>query len=278
MSPSWRDQLRIFLAPHQASLVRIRRGWSPRVDVQRTLACTAVVPSATTPWQATLATLATALPEFSSRPGDVQVILSNHFVRYALIPDSDQINSAAEEQALVRHHYTRLYGGNAENWVLRLSDPGVDAGPRLASAVDAGLLQGLNEVFRSGKLTLCSIQPNLMAAFNDLRAQLATHTWFALVEPGRLCLARFEHSQWRALKTIKIGATWLPDLLTLLGRERLLAGIDTTADNAPVYVYAPGCSEITPAQAKEHTLLLLPLAAATDTDSGRTCLAEEATG
>lgn len=277
MSPSWRDRLRIFLAPHQLILVRIGRGWSPRVDVQRTLTC-APAPSATPPWQAALATLAVALPEFSTRPGDVEVILSNHFVRYILIPDSDQINSVAEEQALVRHHYTRLYGSNAVNWVLRLSDPGVDAGPRLASAVDAGLLQGLNERFGSGKLSLCSIQPNLMAAFNDVRAQLATDAWFALIEPGRLCLARFEHSQWRALKTIKIGAAWLPDLLTLLERERLLAGIDTTADSTPVYVHTTGCSEISPAQAKEHSLLLLASATPPDTINGRNPLAEEAIG
>lgn len=277
MSPSWRDRLRIVLAPHQVSLVRIRRGWSPRVDVQRTLACTAAQ-STTTPWQAALAILAAALPEFSARPGDVEVILSNHFVRYALIPHSDQINSAAEEQALARHHYTRLYGASADSWVLRLSDAGADPGARLASAVDAGLLQGLNELLRSGKLTLSSIQPNLMAAFNGLRAQLATSTWFTLIEPGRLCLARLENSQWRTLKTIKIGAAWLPELLTLLERERLLAGIDTTADSTPVYVYAPGCSEITTAQAKEHALRLLPSTTPADTASGHVSLAEEAIG
>ncbi len=257
--------------------MRVRRGWAPRVDVQRVLACTAVQ-SDTAPWQATLTTLAGALAEFSSRPGDVEIILSNHFVRYALVPDSEQINSAAEEQALVRHHFTRLYGGSAENWVLRLSDPGVDAGPRLASAVDAGLLEGLGALFRPGKLTLCSIQPNLMAAFNDLRPRLASDAWFALIEPGRLCLARFEHNQWRALKTIKIGDVWLPDLLTLLDRERLLAGIDASTSSAPVYVYAPGCSEISAAQAQEHALHVLPPADVPATDGGRAPLAERATG
>ena len=277
MSPSWRDQIRISLLPHQVTLTRVRRGWTPRIDMQRVLPCTAVQPGAV-PWQATLAALAEALPEFTARRGDVEVILSNHFVRYVLISHSDQISSAAEEQALVRHRFVRTYGGGAENWVLRLSDIGAHAGLRLASAVDAGLLESLSTLFRPGRLILRSIQPYLMAAFNRWRPHLAGDAWFALIEPGRLCLAQLQDNQWRTLKTIKVSDTWLPELLTLLDRERLLAGVDSAA-SAPVYVFAPGCAEISAAQAREHAIqLLLPSDATGATDSARATLAMDVTG
>jgi hypothetical protein len=202
--------------------------------------------------------LADALPTLVPRPGDAEVVLSNHFVRYALVPDTDQVSRAAEEQALMRHCYTRTYGPDAQHWVLRLDDAGSGAGLRVASAVDAPLLDGLDALLRPGKLTLRSIQPGLMAAFNDCRPQLSGDGWFVLVEPGRLCLARLRGHQWQALKSIKTGAAWLPDLLVLLQRERLLAGADPgDTATARVYVYAPDVPAITPAQAKENGLQLL---------------------
>ena len=277
MSPSWRDQLHISLCPHQISLTRVGRGWRPRIDLQRVLPCATAQPGMT-PWRTTLSALADALPEFGARRGDVQLVLSNHFVRYALIPYSDQITSAAEERALVHHHYTRTYGHDAENWVLRLSDNGTGTGLRLASAVDAGLLEGLNTLFRPGKLILRSIQPHLMAAFNRWRPHMAGEAWFALIEPGRLCLAQWQDNEWRMLKTIKVSDAWLPELLTLLDRERLLAGVDS-AVSTPIYVLAPEDAGISVTQAKEHSLQLLSSSDITGaTDTARACLAMEVAG
>ncbi|MBI3563001.1 MAG: hypothetical protein HY080_14920 [Gammaproteobacteria bacterium] len=240
MSPLWRDRIRIALSPQQVTIVRYSRGWSARLRDKRIISC-ATPSNNDSSWQLALHGLTTVLPEFNTRRSDVTVILSNHFVRYALVPYSVQISSGAEELALVRHRFTQIYGDAAAPWALRLSDGGGEP-QRVASAVDQGLIEALNALFTAGKLRLGSIQPYLMVAFNQWRKQLGRSAWFALVEPGRLCLALLQDHHWRVLKTMKISVHWQTELLTLLERERLLLGI--TADNdqqpIPVYIHAPG--------------------------------------
>jgi len=72
----------------------------------------------------------------------VTVVLSNHFVRYALVPWSDAIANAAEEQAYLRHHFAKIHGERAKGWQLRASEAPKGA-PRLASAVDSALVDAI---------------------------------------------------------------------------------------------------------------------------------------
>lgn len=258
MSPLWRDQIRVVLCPQQVTLMRLARGWTPRVAGMSTVTCDTAKPGEA-PWRSALAALESALPEFGKRRADAVVVLSNHFVRYALVMHNRQISSADEEQALVRHSFARIYGDTADRWALRLSDAGGDEGLRVASAVDQELQEALRALFQTSKLTLCSIQPFFMAAFNQWCHQFKGSAWFALVEPGRLCLARFQNNQWHSIRTVAIGDDWFRDLTLQLERERLMSGSDApdAAAKDPVFVFAPGCAEPLPAQAEEHSIQIL---------------------
>ena len=140
------------------------------------------------------------------------VILSNHFVRYAIVPWSDALSGEAEEQAYVRHHFAKVHGERARGWALRWSDNG--AGTRLCSAIDAELLAELKRALPR----LASVQPYLMAAVNRCRKAIPkSGAWLALVEDARACVALHADGGWRSVTNMR--ASWLE----LLERERLRA-------------------------------------------------------
>lgn len=256
MSPLWRDQLRIALAPHQVTLLRISRSWRPRVAEKHVFPCSSDN-LGNTPWKNALTMLGTILPEFTKKPSDTLVILSNHFARYALIPYSDNISSKAEDLALMRHYFTSIYGEAVDSWVLRLSDDG-HSDNRVACAIDQALLDSVSKLFQTGKSRLTSIQPYLMAAFNQWHNSLAGTALFVLIEPGRLCLATFRDRQWYAIKNSRMDDDAHQDLLTILLREKLLSGIDAAAaNNVPVFVVSSDQIGLDKVQLTEHSIQLL---------------------
>lgn len=148
--------------------------------------------------------------------GRVTVVLSNHFVRYAVVPWSAALASAAEEEAYVRHHFVRIHGERAKTWSVRASPDGDDL--RLASAVDASLIDSIQRSFDGSKAKLVSIQPALMAAFNRARKDIPrAGAWLVLAEAGRACVALYAGG-WRAVQNAR--GAWEE----VLERERLRAG------------------------------------------------------
>ena len=118
------------------------------------------------PWQGAVAALKSLEWTQACR---VTVVLSNHFVRYAVLPWSDGLSTQAEEEAYLRHHFGKIHGERAKAWTLRASEDrrGV---PRLASAIDSALLEELKSAFpKAGKARLASVQPELMEAINRWR-------------------------------------------------------------------------------------------------------------
>lgn len=119
------------------------------------------------------------------------VILSNHFVRYAVVPRQDGAASAEEELALARFHFAKIHGERARSWEVRLSGD-------LACAIDAALLSGLKQLFSKQRgIRLVSVQPALMSAYNRARRRIPrTGAWLVQAEPERVCLARLAARGW----------------------------------------------------------------------------------
>lgn len=146
--------------------------------------------------------------------GRVTVVLSNHFVRYALVPWSAAISGAAEETAYVRHHFARIFGDRAKAWSFRAS-PAPAGMPRLCSAIDTALLQEIKKLFAKSKAKLVSIQPELMAVFNRSRGKVpAAGAWLVMADPDRACIGLHAKGNWQAVHNAR--GEWLP----LLERER----------------------------------------------------------
>ena len=133
----------------------------------------------------------------------VTIELSSHLVRYALVPWSDALATSAEEEAYVRHHFARIHGDKAKGWAVRASEAAPGA-PRLASAIDAALLDALKDIFRAKQAKLVSVQPALMRRFNGSRKALPREgAWFVLAEPERACIALHGARHWRAVQNAK---------------------------------------------------------------------------
>lgn len=236
MSLSWRDHLLAELQPHTLRLRRLRPRWrGGRQLAETTLDCRSASPApGDPPWLPVLATLGEALAERSWNGTRATVVLSNHFVHYLTIPWDEQLVTAEEQLAMVRHAFVQAHGSTAEGWTLRWDTAPLPA-PCLASAVDGALLHALRTAFADAAVPLASIQPQLMATFNAHREELPAKDdyWFLDQESGRLCLVRVHADAPHTLYSQRVGDDWLAELPAVLERGRLLGG----ADSAPGRVY-----------------------------------------
>jgi hypothetical protein len=230
----WRDQLRLALSPDRVVAVRLARGLRPKVAAKEILPCSEGTPS----WKGALDTLSQGL--LAREPwqrADATVVLSNHFLRYQLLPWSEEIGSEEELAAYARHSFGQVHGEVVREWAVRVDEPRRGQ-PTLACAVDQGLLDALDASFAAAKARLVSVRPALAAAFNALRPAFpASAAWFVMAERGKLLLALARDDGWQLVAARKAPAeSWAAELPLLLDRERRMTAMADAPDR--VYVYA----------------------------------------
>lgn len=244
MSPWLHKELRVVFSPDRVALSLVRRTLSLR-GLRRTIHDAYSVPcdsaSGAQPWRAALLALETALPGYAAGKTRATVILSNHFLRYTLVPWHAELADVEEDLSFARHCFTKVYGKDAQQWELRLNPEAPEA-TRLASAVDAELLAALKGVFSGAGIPLQSIQPHLMAAFNRCRSRLRQRSaWFAVIEPGNLSLALLHQGRWSRVRSLRIGSAWAVELPLILEREAYMADIETVPHE--VYLWDAGAGD-----------------------------------
>jgi hypothetical protein len=234
----WRDRALVFLAPTGISWVKVGSRIKRRVRAKAVVECDpAYGPES---WQGAAAALCTQIDAWRREALDVTVVVSNHFVRYVIVPPSSDINGIEEARALARFHFAKVHGERARSWDVRLGDPPHARAPQLASAMDAGLLPALRACFSpQGRSRLVSVQPYLMSAFNCWRREVPDRgAWLLLLEPERACLALLSGPGWTAVQNLK-GSFSEPDECTaLVERERWRANVP----NPPEIVLIPETS------------------------------------
>lgn len=237
MSLLSRDRLIAAVGPSSLQLQRLPPAWrGNRLLFEATTSCEAgdsgtdEAPA----WSVPLTTLRDVLRDPQWSGTSATVLLSDHFVRYLLVPWDEQLVTEEEQQAMVRHAFLTAYGTAAEGWSLRWDTPPPPA-PRLACAIDGGLLSSLGAAFADASLGLVSIQPQLMASFNAHGGELPAQGdyWFLAEERGRISLVWLHDDAPNALYSQRVDAEWAENLPELLARGLLLAG----ADSAPGAVY-----------------------------------------
>lgn len=224
MSHSWSDTLLLSLMPDHVVLVRVRHVWPRKVvdkEIRRcTTRCTA------DDWSGVLELCANALSESRWRVGRVRVVVSNQLIRYAWVTWTAGLESAAEEEALVRHRLDDIYGAAAVGAAeLRWDQSGAN---RIASALARDGLEGLRTLCSKHSVRLLSVQPLLMAAFNAFRntVQPSAAAWFAVAEVGLLCIGGIDEEGWRSLRCVRTENA-AAELTTIVARERLLAAAES---------------------------------------------------
>lgn len=208
MSRWWRRRIRVCLTPHEVSLAQgdgIERfaleGGEDIID-----------------WRPALGVLAERLTKAArGRALAVDLELSNHFVRYLVIPRRRELRGRVEVEAFARHRFAQTYGPAAQEWELCVAEGGAT---RVAAAVDRQLLAELRALCKRLKIPLRSVVPLFSAGFDQARiARDADRYWFVQRERGRVCIGCVELGQWALVHSqalVKGDATELGGILQQL--------------------------------------------------------------
>lgn len=220
-------RLCIGLAPDRVELARVHSGLRGAV-VGEAQARVCVPEAGAKPWTAALATLEQLLGEPTAKAGEARVTLSNHFVRYLVLPWDSALLGTDELHAAATQHFERVFGDTAVEWELRVS-PGEFGEPVLACAIDRALLQALDACIGrapGGRLRLTAVEPLLMTAFNHLRARIGGDAVLAVFETNCLALAVLREGRWQRVVSRHAGQA---PRARLIEQELALA----TADGLP---------------------------------------------
>lgn len=206
---------------------------SPRAEIEVVLAPPRMAGCAhpgAPAWGPALAALERALDGGVRRGTRLNVVLSNRFVRYAVVPWHDGLHGAAEDDAYVRHVFVDTYGSAADSWDLCVSAAAAGQ-PRLASAIDADLLAALRSLCTGRGFVLRAVWPRLGYIFNRHRKSVGAGSgWLVLAEPECLCIALFDAGRWLSVSLARLPARWQHALPQLLERAACLADPAGTAD------------------------------------------------
>lgn len=237
MSPLWREQLLIGLAPDAVEYAfSAPRARSPRTMDRGVAHAGAHGPE---PWRGAVTALAGVLPAMAARKPTCEVVLSSHFVRCQLLAWNDNINGLKEYAALARARFLAVHGTVAEGWDIRLGRAQFGA-PVLACAVDTALLGQIDVLMVGAGARVSSVQPYFSAAFDRWRSACKGPAWwFVVIEPGRLWLGRVADGAWQSVSSRVLGVNPVGETLAALDQEITLSSAAAkTAE--PVHVVAAG--------------------------------------
>lgn len=187
-------------------------------------------------WQPALAALQGLLKDPKWHTPHARVVVSNLWARYAIVAWEPQLVTPEEHLAHARICLAATYGNMDESWRVTLSE--AEAGkPRIACALPEGLIAHLKELTSAHEIRVISLQPQLIAAYNEWRERLPDEgAWFVSVEDGALVAARLGHRDWDRVYCARIGPDWSVELLRLKTFARMAS---SSGEAGRVFVHAP---------------------------------------
>ena len=236
MSRWSRDRLRIALAPHALALLR-HHGRPEQAVASKTIACD------TRDWQSLMPLLERELTDATWHAPRVEVVLSNHYVRYVITPPPGKALSQTEEAALVGASFREIYGAEASAWRIRVQSQPPQQG-LVGAAIDELLATRLAEIFKRVNFAHWTLHP-----LATLAAQRNTRSadWWVLAEPGWVCMFHVVGGYWRDLSAQAVDAHWGSALPEMLDRAARMAGsVRPTNHTQTALIQAVGMDPITP--------------------------------
>ena len=223
MKLRWRDELRVALCPERVLAVRYRRGNGNRVaDTSHII----IASDAGAPrWKAAIAGLHRVLASPLAHAADLSVVLSSHFVRYAVLPWTAALRGEAEWLKYARHVLFTTYRQPALSWNVGMCGTGFRK-PRIACGVEAELVTAIAGVASERGMRLISLQPYLVSSFNRLHGRLRERkSWLALLEGSRLTLCAFDGERWSGIHSRASNGRWDETLRQLVAGAGQLGGV-----------------------------------------------------
>jgi len=224
-----------WLAPGGAALAVHAPGWrGPRLRAERAIA--RMQATRFPGWREAVQALQDDLGREPLRARGLDVVLSDHWVRYVALPWREGLNGAAEWAAYAAHAFGTTYGDVAGRWRVRVA-AGLPGDARLAAAIDDELPAALAALAGEAGLPLGRIEPHFCRAFDRFRRVLpGAGAWFVTLEPGRLCAGRVAGGGCFEVVRARSGEHPADTLETVLRETALAAGDDAAA--ATVFVVA----------------------------------------
>jgi len=237
VSPLWRDEVGVFLAPRRVLINRMRRGLRPTCVADRTLP---VEGGGFNDWGPSLAVLGAELRDPCWHDANVRFVVANHWVRFTMIPWSADLSDDEERLAHGRLLMHEVFGDAVNDWTLALGEAAAGQ-PQLACAMPSLLKTELSSMAASAKLRMVSLQPHLVVSFNRWRQRLPeAGGWLVVIDDGTLAALRLGRSGWEEVHCVRIGTDWSAELKRLQTFARLAgASAGSTAEGRKVMVEAP---------------------------------------
>ena len=158
----------------------------------------------------------------------LSVVLADSFVRYMLLPFNPALKREEQWLALARHRLATVYGAQAAQWEVKLSVT-APQGARLGCALERSLVEGLAQRCVAARVDLVSVQPFMVAAFNQLsRLAGSGSCWLVVEEPGRLTLAYLQRGRWMAVRSRRVDERWRLVLPEIIERESACLALSET--------------------------------------------------
>lgn len=200
-------------------------------------------------WDGALAGLRALLDKAHPR-GALHVVLSHHFARLLLLAPPPLRLGGAEMEGWIEGRLAELYGVEAAAWRAVWQDP-PPGRPIPVAVMESAQFDSLLGLFKEAGLRPGQVEPWFAAAWNRYRRALAGRSgWLALLEPGRIALARVEGRRPLTLRVAQGGPEPMQDLAALLTRESLHGGVTGQGElwlaaagvRAPVSGHLAGCA------------------------------------
>ena len=233
MSPLWRDEVAIYLAPRKLALVRRPRGLRPRVVAATEVA---VPDGSFADAGPVLSRLADVLAEPTWHGAAARAVVANSWTRFGIVPWPATRLDAAGRLTHARYVLGDAYGEAVADWAVTLADapPGRSF---VACAMPPTLRGALEDALAPARLALVSLQPQLIVSFNAWRHHLPVDdTWFVSVDDGSLSALHLSDGAWDRVHVARLSPDWDVELARLQAFARL-----TRAAGAPgrMFVDAP---------------------------------------
>jgi hypothetical protein len=223
VSPLWRDEVAIYLAPRKIALARRERGLRPRL----TAATDVVVPGGHFgDMRPAFSHLADVLQESTWRGATARVVVGDTWVRYGIVPWPSARLDDTGRLTHARFVLVDTFGGALSDWTVTLAD--TPPGHAYVACAMPGMLRAtLEDVLAAAQLKLVSLQPQLIVAFNAWRHRLpADDAWFVSLDDGSLSAVHLAHGAWDRVYMARLSVDWVAELerLRVFGKLTRAAG------------------------------------------------------
>ena len=174
-------------------------------------------------WQALVQVLGGLQARLGQASENLEVILGDEFVRYAIVPLPELRLSGAELVGLAESLMRRTYGDAVRGWEIRLTTAG--AKHVLAAAIEPALVQEI-KALAGAKAKIAKIAPAFVEFAGKLGARNCHRSWVLTLEPACAVLALFDSSELVSLRVRRAPLASAADFSEMLERESRRTGSD----------------------------------------------------